>query len=208
MAEFTFNKHFVLYICAPRKSGKTVLLKNCLANDKLLCQQFDKIYLFSPTFKYQKIFDDVEFNDERVFEEFDQDILNKIIKDNEELMEDILICFDDCIATKSFKASTADHPLNHISSIGRHKNISAIVLSQRISNGSSPLMRSNCDYVVLFKCNELERKIAYENWGLTCKNYKEFEEIYIHCTKDKYDFMLIDTGGENFYRNFNQLEIN
>lgn len=203
---FEFKKHFVFYITAPRNSGKSVLLKNCLGNDRLLCQKFDKVYLFSPTFKFQNTFNDIEFNEKRIFEKFDPDIVNQIVKKNEELMEDILICFDDCVATKSFKSNTADHPLNDIASIGRHKNISIIVLSQRISNGSSPLMRNNCDYIALFKVNDIERKIAYETWGLKCRNYKEFEEYYFYATQNKYDFLLIDRLEEKFYRNFNKIE--
>lgn len=202
-----FKKHFVYYICAPRNSGKSVLLRNCLIQEELLCGQFDKVYIFSPTIKLQHTFDDVEITSGKIYDSFDREELDKIIKQNMVNMEDILICFDDCIASDDFKKSKASHPLNEISSIGRHQRISMIILSQRINNGSTPLMRDNCDYISLFECSEEELKTAYKHWGSRCKNFEYFKQLYEYCTTENHHFLLINKVDKKFYHNFNELEI-
>lgn len=201
-----FKAPFLFLISAKRNSGKSVLLLNLLVHKDLLYQRFDVIYVFSPTWNYQNTFDVLDLPPEQVFEEFDEKKIAEIIEENKEEQKEVLIIFDDCISSKGFKKTTEHSPLNHIATLGRHFNISLIIISQKLTSVSTQV-RQNSDYIVLFAINPLETKLAYDTFCNSISNYKDWQEMVKYCTKDRYNFLFIDNHLGEFYHNFNKLQI-
>lgn len=200
------NCPFVMLISSKRNSGKSVLLLNLLVKEDLLFQKFDTIYVFSPTWKYQNTFDVLDLPTEQVFEEFDEGKIAEIIEENKEEKQDILIVLDDCISQKGFKSRNENCPLNSLCNVGRHFNISLIIISQKLTAVSTSV-RQNSDYFICFKINPIEQKLAYDTFCNEITDYKEWQKLIQYCTKDKYNFLLVDNHEGEFYHNFNKIEI-
>lgn len=196
----------VIYILGPRNSGKSTLVREMLTNYKLFKQRFDSVYVFSPTFKYQSVFSDIKFDENKVFDNFDETKIEEIIEENKKYMGEVLIILDDCITSTNFKKTNNDHPLSRIASIGRHFKISIWCISQKL-NAISTTFRTNCDGVILFRTNILEQKEAFQTWSGPVSTFNEFQQIFDHCTKERYNFLYYNNQNNSFYHNFNKLKL-
>ena len=152
---FELTEHFFLTICAPRRSGKSFLIKHML--HKLL-EDFDFIKIYCPSINFNDDYD--EFQDEKKVELVsnptksmiskvidEHEACSKMVKKNEDMeCPRTLIILDDMIDSGilNFKGI-----IDRIAERGRHIKISAIVSSQRQS-AISRSVRLNSDYFLIF----------------------------------------------------------
>jgi hypothetical protein len=199
------SDNFVLYISAPRRSGKSTLLVNLLTRPEFYRNKFDKIYIFSQTIYLDGTWGKVLslLPKEQIFEEFDPEKIMQIIDRNREGQK-ILIVVDDCIGDAGFKKLDSSDVLTLISTRGRHFNVSLIVSSQAVSAVSSHF-RKNTDCIIVFATeNSKERTIIHEEF-LAHMSKDEFRQIFNFATKDKHSFLLFNKMTGNVHRNFNKL---
>lgn len=203
--ELRLQEPFVIYMSAPRGSGKTHLLLNLLILDEFYNDIFDKVYFVCPSFFQDPKYSVLELPASQVMTEFDEKKIEKIIK-NKNPNDEILFIFDDCITQGNFKKNTNDQILNTIAVNGRHMGVSMIIASQKTS-GSSSFIRSQADGVYIWKPrsrNEIEA--IYEDNSIGTLSKKEFVQLLDYCTNEKYSHLFINYQNGNVYKNFNRID--
>jgi hypothetical protein len=204
MQNFTL-KNTKIVITSKTKSGKSELLRFLLMNDNT---NFYKTYLFCPTEKINSFYKDL-IPDENVFEEFEEDWLNKLIQkmtskngSNKQPHEkkDVLIIFDDCSSDADFTHSKA---LKRLFTRGRHLNISVIMTSQYIYQ-IPPVCRSNVDYAIVGQMNFQSLELLTSEYLLGTITKKEFIDMYHRCTSN-YQFLVINNNSVKDNSDKNQI---
>jgi hypothetical protein len=183
----------LIYISAPRGSGKTYLIVQMLMNEELYLKQFDKIFIFSPSLSDSadnNLFDLLGLPDNQMFDKFDEKKLAKIIKYKKRKPEEqwLIVC-DDCIGESAFKNSELARILSYN---GRHLGISFWVTSQKATAGST-CIRTNADQSIFFcprSMNEIEA--LYRDSAINGITKKQFVKLLTEATKEKYGFLNIN----------------
>lgn len=188
---------FVMTIAAPRRSGKSFLIKHLL---KQLLDDFDFIKIYCPSLDFNDDYD--EFIEEKKVEMISgptRGQITKLIEDHEKCSatvkgkEDVecprtLIILDDCVDSNilSFKGI-----IDRIAERGRHIKISAIISSQRLS-AISRSIRLNSDYFIIFApaaVAELEKFL--EEFIFRCQR-RQLIDILQKVFQEPYMFLLCD----------------
>ena len=189
---------FMLGICAPRKSGKTHLCIDLLADKDKYKGFFDVIIIYSRSL----------VQDTKWHENLD---LRCCIQRSRWNAAEAQGLFEDCrkLATMKMKPKPrvlwvlddfitegVSNPqkmgvIEAIATQGRHHGISCIFITQQYMKMSPPI-RNNCTNLVIFRirnARELE-KVTMENQESCTDN--EFKEIYDHATSVPYGFLHIN----------------
>lgn len=189
-----------IIICGRSGSGKTQCLVNMLTNDNLLGNSFDYIYLYTGVKPDKLLIDQLDLPDENIHSDFTPEDIEEIMDKMEESVEkkgfkrtpSLCLLFDDILGNKEFLKSKQ---LAKLASANRHCNITYLICTQYYK-ALPPVLRSNASYFVIFpsSASELE-KIASE---LCPPNYsmKEFLKIAKHATKNRYEFLSINTKAD------------
>lgn len=192
------NKALVL--CAKRNSGKSVLLKYIVSENK---KEFDKIFVICPTEKINKFYSEDDFVDKNcIFEEYSEDwvttLMNKLSVKNEGLKSNdtedrkkaykVLLILDDCCSDTNFHHSKS---LKQLFTKGRHYFISLIITAQYPYN-ISPVCRQNCDFILCGQINEAGIDLLANEYRRNLTT-KEFIKMYEKNTID-YGFLLINNN--------------
>ena len=204
--ELRLQEPFVIYMSAPRGSGKTYLLLNLLILDEFYNDTFDRIYFICPSFFQDPKYSILDLPKSQVMTEFNEKKIETIIK-KKKADDEYLFVFDDCITQSSFKNNNNDCILNTIAVNGRHMGISMIIASQKTS-GSSSFIRSQADGVYIWRPrsrNEIEAIYEDNSIGTLSKN--EFVELLERCTDEQYSHMYINYQNNRVYKNFERIEI-
>ena len=187
------------FIIGPSGSRKTNYLLNSIQKDNNI---IDKIYLHAKDLeepKYQLLIDKREKaginfnNDPNAFTEYSNsldDVLSDIEDYNKKRRRKVLIIFDDMIF-HVMSDKKAQQILKDIFIRCRKLNISLCFLTQ--SYFSVPKdVRPNCTHYILFKLNN---KRELQNIAINHSadiDYKDFIKIYRVCTKEPFNFLVID----------------
>ncbi len=147
-----FLPGFFMALIGARRSGKSTLMKNLLAND--FKDRFDEenIFIFCPSIDLN---DDFEGLDKaRKFSEPDEAIIQAIMDEQlhniktygKKRTPEVLIIFDDCADNRIIQFGGA---IDRLAVRGRHFHICVMVSSQRMS-ALSRTARLNSDYFLVF----------------------------------------------------------
>jgi len=189
-----------------RRSGKSFLLKDLISYHKDI-----KIGLvISPTEVsnqfFQKFIPNILIYDEYT-PEIIQRFLDRQIKVTKQRNDEIkkygksdidpraFIILDDCLYDKTWQN---DKNIRSIFMNGRHYSIMTIITSQT-SLGLNPTLRSQIDYVFIFKNNVLkEREKIFNHYAGICNSFEVFNKIMDNTTEN-FEVMVIDntTQGNN-----------
>lgn len=117
-------------------------------------------------------------------------------KTKEKLYPEYIIVFDD------LNKKLRHNSINEIAKVNRHFKAKIIYSSQRITD-IHPDALGQMDYLLMFKSfnNEVLESVRTKIDLSTEED--EFREIYHHATKEKYNFLYVDTARDEFRRNFN-----
>ena len=180
-------------VCSKRNVGKSVLVKYLVSTIK---DQMKKIYVVSGTEKINKFYSDLT-NEENIFDDFDEDWTNNLIKKMAILnankpkseMDRVLLIFDDIMCNFRFHSSKA---LAKIVNTGRHLGLTCFFIFHQI-NQISPNCRGNCDIILCSKMSAAAIEcLEHEFNSLLSK--KEFLEMYHRVCQD-YNFLVINQNG-------------
>lgn len=206
--------HFVLVMAAPRRSGKSYLIKSMLQNKKFQ-NRFEHIIIMCPSLDYNDDYVDFEVNKKfslicnptaNLIEELldKQMMCKRTTQGNQRLKrrqivvgshigEDIecpntLLILDDIVDSGVIKFKGV---CDMVAERGRHFNISLIISSQRLS-AISRSIRINSDYFLIFSPYSiseieqfLEQFVSKSNRNML--RYK-LEEVF----SVKYQFIILD----------------
>ena len=198
-------------IIAKRNSGKSVLIKYIVGQYK---QNFDKIFLISPTEKINNFFTKDNFIDSKcVYDEYNEDFINSLMKrmeivnkgftegiDNDKSKK-VLLILDDCCSDSIFHQSKS---LKQLFTRGRHLHIS-IILTQQSPNQVPPVCRINSDFIITGNLNDegKEKIIQYYKKNM---NRDEFEKMF-NLNTENYGFLIIN-GNSTKTNNLNEIYAN
>jgi len=109
----------------------------------------------------------------------------------------VIFIFDD------FSGELKDKNLVKLLKENRHYK-SKVIISSQYPNDMKPESRSQLDYWILFGSHndeKLEQMYEYCTLGIT---FDQFKKIYKFATSDKFNFLYIDRGNEEYRKNFDK----
>lgn len=172
-------------IAGPSNCGKTNLLISLIESEHGL--KFENIYLYSKTleqskYKYLKsLLTPIKNVGFHMFSSID-----KVISPHETKKNSIVI-FDDVICDKN------QENIRNLFCLGRHRNLDVFYLTQTYTKVGKHLIRDNCNFLILFKQDEMNMKHVFNDMGVSSDlNFKDFQQLCRECWKDKYGFVIID----------------
>lgn len=195
---------FVMYLSAPRSSGKTHLLLNLMIQEKFLKDKFDEVYFVCPSFYLDSKYSILDLDDKYIMEKFDSKKIEKIIE-NKNPDDEILFVFDDCICEDQFKSNNSDNILNTIAIRGRHIKVSMLITTQKTTGGSS-FVRSQVDGLMVWKPrSHSEIEAIYQDNCVGALDKKAFAKLLKETTKERYSFLYINYQTGDIYKNFTKI---
>jgi hypothetical protein len=169
---------------------------------------FEEIYYISPTLPLDEtlkaINEDetiIKITDDEELENLD-DILKDIMKSQKDKDDDerkhVLIVLDDMI--DYLKKSKV---LGNLTTKNRHLKISLIIVSQVFRDGLPIKARKNgTSYIFGNIYNQKDLETINEELGSSFPNFMDY---YKQATKEKYDFLYVDTRDMSLWRSFKSL---
>lgn len=176
-------------IAGPSNCGKTNLLVSMIESEHGL--KFENIYIYSKTLeqdKYKYLGDLLSPIKEIGFHTFSSS--DKVLSPNQTKKNSIII-FDDVICDKN------QENMRNFYCLGRHRNIDCFYLTQTYTRVSKHLIRDNCNFIILFRQDDMNLRHVYNDMGVACDmKFDAFREFCLECWKQKYGFIVIDLDSD------------
>ena len=185
------NDTFRMLICGNSGSGKTNLLYHMLIEPLLYC---DKIYLYAKNLeqeKYQNLMKKMNEASEELGYNVMEVSNDKIIPITHLPYENNqkIIIFDDYICEKN-QREIVDYFIQ-----GRHKNYSAIYLSQSFYKTPRDIRLNCCHYCIYDFPSSRERNMISSELGVDKEKFKK-------ATRKSFSFLYVDKPKKKVKRNF------
>lgn len=176
-------------IAGPSNCGKTNLLISLLESEHGL--KFENIYIYSKTLdqeKYEYLRNMLAGIKELGFYTFSSS--DKVIPPNEAEKNSIII-FDDVICDKN------QENIKNYYCLGRHRGMDCFYLTQTYTRVSKHLIRDNCNFLIVFRQDDLNLKHIYNDMGVACDmKFRDFRKFCLECWREKFGFVVIDTDSD------------
>jgi hypothetical protein len=209
LPNFKTRANFLMCILAPSGGGKSVLISNLVR--KYYFKVFDKIYFCSSNVDegkvYDKSYESIKFDDERVFDDINNEIAdwirNDITSDEDFSKKDFraLLIIDDLI-TSVMQQKMKKVQLLWIKS--RHLKLSIILVSHKY-NYIPRLLRTNMTHFIAFRSkSKKELENIYDD--IVDLDEKHWMDVYNYATNEKYQFLYVvcNENPQHFYKNFTE----
>jgi len=201
--EFDVRNKTILFI-SKRNSGKTVLMCHIV---KLYKNEFDEIFLISPTEIMTKSFRDV-VKPENIFSDYSEQwverLMSKMLNLNKDKPEEekkhVLLILDDCACDTNLHSSKT---FKQLFVKGRHYNITTFVSAQYL-NLMPPVVRNNADYVFAGQLNKNSQQILLQEYQAGDISNDEFLKMYRKFTTD-HSFLVINCNSIKDNDDINQI---
>lgn len=173
-------------------SGKTTLLWNIITKYWI---PYINLYIFTKSIeqpiyiKLKEVFEKTDNSETHFFDNCD-DIISV-----DECKANSLVIFDDCLLEKQTK-------IKEYFVRSRPKNISCIYLSQNFALVDKQVIRTNLNFLVIFKQDKHYTKKIWGEFVGSDKTIKEFVEFCDKCWKEEYGFVSIDLLNSKYYNQF------
>lgn len=179
-----FNDSLRLIACGRSGCGKTFAVLSLLYHPNGL--KFENVYvycksLFQPKYVYlKKILDSIKGINCYLFSNNDDVVSPDNVRPNS------VFIFDDVICDKQ-------NNIKLYFSMGRHRNVDVIYISQSYAAIPKHLIRENANFIILFKQDDMNLKHVYDDFCVSADmSFDRFKEICKKCWNEKYSFFSID----------------
>lgn len=176
-------------IAGPSNCGKTNMLISLIESENGL--SFENLYLYSKTLEQDKyryleqLIKSVEGIGFFKFSASDQVIHPSRTRPNS------IIVFDDVIGERN------QDIIKEFFCLGRHRNIDCFYLTQTYARVSKHMIRDNCNFVILFKQDDLNLRHVFSDMGIACDmKFNEFKLFCLNCWREKYGFVVVDLDSD------------
>lgn len=176
-------------IAGPSNCGKTNLLIGLIESEHGL--KFENIYIYSKSLEQEKykylrnLFAPMKNIGFYTFTSSD-----RVIAPNAAKMNSIII-FDDVICTKN------QDNIKEYYCLGRHRNIDCFYLTQTYTRVSKHLIRDNCNFIILFRQDDMNLRHVYNDTSVACDmKFDQFRQFCLECWREKYGFAVIDLDSD------------
>lgn len=176
-------------IAGPSNCGKTNLLISLIESENGL--KFENLYIYSKTLgqeKYQYLENLLKNIDGIRFYKFSSS--HDVIAPSEAKQNSIFI-FDDVVCDKN------QENIRNFYCMGRHYGTDAIYLTQTFTKINKHLIRDNCNFIILFKQDDMNLRHVYNDYNISCDMpFEKFREFCHACWREKYGFVTIDLDSD------------
>ena len=175
-----------------------------LTSKRGLCGLYDKIIIFSPTFKsqFKQLWSQISPVGVTVHEELKEEILEQIYQEQLEssIKKRILMISDD--VGESWRRDISSGLCNRIMTNGRHVAISCIFLLQKIHQ-VPVVCRSQMDTLCVWAASSFNQLDSIHKEFSTL-NRKEFQKMFADITQQQYHYLVITViqGKIKFFDSF------
>lgn len=192
---------FRIVVSSKSNSGKSHYVNYLLYSNS---EKFEKCYVISYTND-----DYYEYITKHTYKEYSEDIINKIINNQEKEgktyytetprgikkkkeYKHVVLILDDCIGNVNL---SHEKSIDRLYASGRHYNISIIIITQKYKAVSN-LIRNNLNYLILFShSNKEQKKIIASEYSKYDKDI-EFYRVLDTYTKN-YGCLIIDNNSSS-----------
>lgn len=176
-------------IAGPSNCGKTNVLITLVESKHGL--KFENVYIYSKTLdqdKYEYLKKILKPLKSIGFYPFSSS--DKVITPSQAKKNSIFI-FDDVICDRN------QENIKQFFCLGRHRNIDCFYLTQTYTRVSKHLIRDNCNFLILFRQDDMNLKHVYNDMGVTCDmTFEKFRQFCLECWREKYGFVVIDLDSD------------
>jgi len=211
-----FSLPFRVIACGKTGSGKSsIALGNFFLRDDFYKNDFlpENIYIFSGSLKgdlkLQTIIKELEIPEENTFDDFDEEsahvIYDMLVENFNEAHNNKLqphhsvFIFDDLGYKNLQNKNKKNSILDKIFSNGRKYLISCMTLQQRMTQINSNA-REQCSGLLLWKCTNRQLDLVEQDFNYL-DNKKQFMNMIKDYTQGQHDFIVMDLGKDEIYRN-------
>lgn len=190
-------------IAGPSGCGKTNVLISLIESEHGL--KFENLYLYSKTLdqnKYKYLCEILRSIKEIGCYTFSTS--QNVIEPNQ-MKKNSLIVFDDVINDRGINKTV----VRNIFTLGRHRDLDVIYIVQSYTKLDKHLIRDNCNFVILFRQDDLNLKHVYNDFGVNADmKFEQFRELCQECWREPFGFVCISLEHENnsgrYRKNFNE----
>lgn len=210
LPNFSDRSNFIMSIIAPTGSGKSVLISNIVR--KFYYKQFDKVYFCSSNVNddnkvYDNAYNSIEFDETRIFQDINDDIIN-YIKMDIETDDDFekkdfrtLLIIDDLITSI---ANRKNKDVIKFILKSRHIKCSIIIISHKF-NMLPTIIRNNLTDLILFRSkSKQELETIYK--GIIDLEEEKWIDFYKYSTNEPFNFLYVklNKNPQLYYHNFTE----
>ena len=187
---------------ARRNSGKSILLRYLLSNEK---NAFDKVFCICPTESINHFYSGL-IPDECIFDKYDDAWVGKLIEKLTEQHKqnkktNCLLVLDDCISDASRFQNSPN--LEKVLTRGRHIGLGVMITTQHVT-GIPPIVRNNLDWIFCGQMNRHSVEILSDEFLAGDLDKNEFIKLYNKSTRD-YSFFVINASSVEDNSDLNQI---
>lgn len=190
-------------IAGPSGCGKTNVLVSLIESEHGL--KFENLYLYSRTLdqsKYTYLCDVLRPIKEIGCHTFSA---SENVMEVNGMKKNSLIVFDDVINDQGINRTI----VRDIFTLGRHRNLDVVYIVQSYTKLNKHLIRDNCNFVILFRQDDLNLKHVYTDFGVNADmKFDQFRELCLECWREPFGFASIslehNVGSGRYRKNFNE----
>jgi len=110
------------------------------------------------------------------------------VLDHQQIKKNSLVIFDDVINDSGINRDI----VRNIFTLGRHRMIDIAYLVQTYSRLSKQLIRDNCNFVILFRQDDLNLKHVFNDMSVNADmKFDEFRQFCFECWREPFGFACI-----------------
>ena len=182
---------FSMSIASKRNTGKTVLI-SCLIRELLERKAVDMVLVMSQT---QHVNDDYKFLPPRLRQSFSEEVIKKMMdsqgKVPKKKRDQILLVLDDVLSDKDAEKSRF---IKRLYTLGRHYDISIILISQTSNVALTPAIKQNSDWLLYSRQN---RYMLESIWSTVCNIDKKTFIAWSEANNKNYTFLAVDNTSQS-----------
>ena len=177
---------FSMAIASKRNTGKTMLV-SVLIHELVLAKKVDLVLVMSQT---AHVNDDYWFISPKLRQPFSERLIEKLMEkqalQKKGSRDQVLLILDDVLSTKEAENSRF---IKKLYTLGRHYDISIVLISQTSNVALTPAIKQNSDFLGYSRLNKYQLLSLYES--ITNMGRKEFVEFSEQNNKN-YVFIFVD----------------
>lgn len=186
-------------------SGKTSLMVSFLQTPSLFKKCFHSIYVFMPAHSRGSLKNNIfaQLPEDQLYDQLNVDTINDVfskVQENAEEKRFSLIVMDDVQAF--LKDKLVAKRLMEICANRRHLRCSIWLMNQTYRSIPRQI-RQVITNIICFKINKTEMENIFSEQVEIFKDH--FQRIIHKAFKEPHDYLLIDTGSQRLFRNFDEI---
>ena len=185
------NIPFSMSIASKRNTGKTLLI-SVLIHELLERKLVDMVLVMSQT---QHVNDDYKFLPARLRQSFSEDVIKKLLeaqgKVPKKQRDQVLLVLDDVLSDKEAEKSRF---IKRLYTLGRHYDISIILISQTSNVALTPAIKQNSDWLLYSRQN---RYMLESIWSTVCNIDKKTFIAWSEENNKNFTFLAVDNTSQS-----------